>query len=87
MVSRPWWRSTLRRSTLKLVTGSQRGLGARHTATSIPHLSQKPESILFGGSCLYVVGSKKEQTMFEQDETRQWTGKLWVTERQRRSSS
>jgi hypothetical protein len=82
MVSRPWWRSTL-----KPVTGSQRGLGARHTATSIPHLSQKPESIPFAGSCLYVVGSKKEQTMFEQDETRQWTGKLWVTERQRRSSS
>ena len=87
MVSRPWWRSTLRRSTLKLVTGSQRGLGARYPATSIPHLSQKPESIPFGGSCLYVVGSKKEQTMFEQDETRQWTGKLSVTERQRRSSS
>lgn len=30
-VSRPWWSSTL-----KLATVSQRGLGARRTATSIP---------------------------------------------------
>jgi hypothetical protein len=33
------------------------------------HLSQKLESIPFRASRIYVVGSKKEQTMVEQDET------------------
>jgi hypothetical protein len=63
-VSRPWWSSTL-----KLATVSQRGLGARRTATSIPtpFAKSRIDSVLGMPrlSCREEVG---EQTVEEQRE-------------------